>query len=289
MDLRLYTGNGAAGPFDPPIPNPSAAAIEAGVHRLTELFQMRAARAGIVTAYHDYGGGTHTWAYWTRDLREVEPALTKIFADPPAPPARITYGSGDGTWSAWGWDVTIDRPAREFSTLSGAWANGFELSGSGTGHVRTPPIYLPGSNATVGLKGEGIDRSATVVAGATGRLALDVPLGPGNPDQQYTSAAAISGTKVFTTKVTIAGVLRPVTCASRAITLSLRIPRGAHVSLVRATLDGRRIVTRRRGGRVTVTLGALSAGPHRVRVTGRARLAHRTRSVTLWVQRTVRC
>ena len=289
MDLRLYTGNGSAGPFDPPVPSPAGSALEAGVHRLTELFQMRAANAGIVTSYHDYGGGTHSWPYWTRDLREVEPALTKLFADPPAAPARITYGSGDGSWSAWGWDVTIDRPAREFSTLSSAAADGFALSGSGTARVRTPPVYLPGSIATLAVKGEGVERSASVIADANGRLALDVPLGPGNPDQQYTTESAVSGTKVFTTKVTIKGVLRPATCASRALTLRLRIPRGARLSRVRATLDGRRIATRRRGGRVSVTLGELAAGPHRVRVTGRAKLAHSTRSVTLRVQRTVRC
>jgi S-formylglutathione hydrolase FrmB len=289
MDLRLYTGNGSAGPFDPPVPNPGSAAIEAGVHRLTELFQMRAASAGIITSYHDYGAGTHSWGYWTRDLQQVEPALTEVFADPPAAPARITYGSGDGTWSAWGWDVKIDRPAREFSTLSSAAADGFALSGSGTGRVRTPPVYLPGSTATVVLKGDGIDRSSSLVADANGRLALDVPLGPGNPDQQYTPEAAMSGTKVFTTKVTINGVLRPATCASRALTLRLRIPRGASVGRVRATLDGRRIAARRRGGSVTVTLGELTAGPHRVRVAGRARLAHRPRSVTLRAQRTVRC
>jgi hypothetical protein len=36
-------------------------------------------------------------------------------------------------------------------------------------------------------------------------VTLRVPLGPGNPDQQYTPQATAAGTKVFTTKVKLRG------------------------------------------------------------------------------------
>ena len=42
-------------------------------------------------------------------------------------------------------------------------------------------------------------------ADRSGRLTFSVPLGPANPAQQYTAAAAITGTQVYLTTVTITG------------------------------------------------------------------------------------
>jgi hypothetical protein len=207
MDLRLYTGNGSQGPLDPD-PNPGGALIEAGVHELNQLFHARLQALGIPSAYRDYGPGTHAWPYRQRDLRQTVGPLMDEFAHPAAPPARIGYRSAENRWSAWGYDVVMHRPAREFSSLQSGAIDGFSLAGSGSATVTTPGAYEPGSAATVRINGEREDRTDHLTAGDDGRLRIDVPLGPGNPDQQYTAAALLRGTRVFTTRVKIDGVAR---------------------------------------------------------------------------------
>ena len=54
------------------------------------------------------------------------------------------------------------------------------------------------------LRGDAVKpTTVTLVADGHGRLHLDIPLGPGNPFQQDTAAAAVAGTKVYTTTVRI--------------------------------------------------------------------------------------
>jgi len=201
MSLYAYTGDGRNGPLDPPGANPGGSAIEAGVHRLTELWKANADAAQIPVELHDYGAGTHTWPYWARDLRESIEDLERDFAAPRPAPAQKFYMSADATWSQWGYDVEMRRPAREFSTLRDADADGFTLLGSGIGVVLTPAAYEPGASAKVRVGG-GEVRSMRVRD--DGRLRVEVPLGPGNPYQQFTAEAeATGGTKVFSARVSI--------------------------------------------------------------------------------------
>ncbi|HEX4539674.1 MAG TPA: alpha/beta hydrolase family protein [Acidimicrobiales bacterium] len=203
-DLSMYFGNGEPGPLDPSPVNPSGSGIEAAVARDNVDFHDRLGSLGIPSYYDAYGPGTHTWPYWARDLRESIPSIMDDFAHPPAPPSRITYTIADQHYSIYGWDVTMHRPAMEFSTLEGADAGGFALAGSGSGSVTTPASYRPGTRYSVMLRGDTLEpTTVTRVADSRGRLHLDVPLGPGNPFQQDTAAAAAAGTKVYTTTVRI--------------------------------------------------------------------------------------
>ncbi len=104
-------------------------------------------------------------------------------------------------------------PVLEFSTLVDADAHGFTLSGSGTATVTTPPAYIPHGEYAVTLDaGQGPQRSL-LRSSAGGRLSIRVPLGPANPDQQYTEAAKnAGGTRVYSVAVTIG------TAAARAAT-----------------------------------------------------------------------
>jgi len=61
----------------------------------------------------DYELGTHSWAYWTRDVQQYVPQMMAMFAHPPAPPSTISYESIDQSWSQWGWSVALDRPAAQ--------------------------------------------------------------------------------------------------------------------------------------------------------------------------------
>jgi S-formylglutathione hydrolase FrmB len=202
--LSMYFGNGQPGPLDPSPVNPAGTAIEAAVARDNVDFHNRLDSLGIPSYYDPYGPGTHSWPYWTRDLKQSIGSIMDEFAHPAAAPERVTYTIADQRYSVYGWDVAMHRPATEFSTLENADTSGFSLAGSGSASVVTPASYRPGAAYTITVHGDRIQpATATRLADAHGRLRIDVPLGPGNPYQQYTAPAAVSGTAVYTTAVLI--------------------------------------------------------------------------------------
>lgn len=169
----------------------------------TGLFHRRLDALGIADSWDAYGPGTHSWRYWARDLRQVIGPVMADFADPPAPPAAVTYTSASAQYSQFGWQVTMHRPAEEFSTLEDADAAGFSLAGSGSATVVTPPLYRPGGIYHVVETDGGALTASVAVADDLGRLQVEVALGPGNPYQQYTAAAAVAGTHVYRATVRI--------------------------------------------------------------------------------------
>jgi S-formylglutathione hydrolase FrmB len=203
MNLYAFTGNGQPGPLDPLVPDPEAMAIEAGAHELTQLFHETLTGLGIPIHYDDYGAGTHIWPYWARDFREVIDPVMRDFAAAPSPPRRIRYQSADARYSAWGWRVSVRRPAREFSTLAGAGARGFTLSGSGSATVVTPALYGKRARLLVRIKSPAERRSVRLRADRHGRLHVALRLGRGNRFQEFTPQAAATGTKVYTARVTV--------------------------------------------------------------------------------------
>ena len=286
MSLYAYTGDGRPGPLDGPEPNPSGQAIERGVHRLTQLWKANADAAQIPVDYHDYGPGTHTWPYWARDLRETADDIARDFAEARPAPAEKFFMSADDRWSEWGYDVAMHRPAREFSTLRDADADGFTLQGSGSATVVTPGAYVPGARASLRVSGDGGGATRSATVRDDGRLRVDVPLGPGNPYQQSTAEAeAAGGTKVFTTRVAIDAPVRRGAdsarrCTSRrSIRFRALIPRGARVVSARAVVRGRRRPLRVRRHSVTLSLRGLAAARYRVRLVVRVREHGRTRSI----------
>jgi hypothetical protein len=121
--------------------------------------------------------GTHSFPYWARDLREYLVPLMQTFAAPPDRPAKVSFQSIDQTWRQWDWSVSFDRsPAQQFSYLADAGSSGFALRGTGVATVTTPAAYEPGAAATVTMSGLGGVTTTHVVADASGRLHLTVPL-----------------------------------------------------------------------------------------------------------------
>ena len=170
--IHLWTATGVDGPYDPQ-PNPGASGIEFMTHASTVHFHDHLVEADVPSDYHDYVYGTHTWAYWTRDLQEYVGPMMRDFAHPTTPPVT-TYTSIDRSWSQWGWSVSFARTAaQQFSELSNGGSPGFTLTGSGTATVTTPPYYRPGSRLEVGIGAA----KRNVTAGRDGRLRLSVPLG----------------------------------------------------------------------------------------------------------------
>jgi S-formylglutathione hydrolase FrmB len=175
--LLMFTGNGMAGPLDTG-PNPLRSAIEAGVEQLTKLFHARLDAVGIPSYFDDYGPGTHSWPYWARDLRQSIGPVMHDFTNPLRPPMRVTYESAEPSYAVYGWGVRMHPDVEGFSTLTGAWKDGFSLSGSGSATVITPAAYARHRRYRVRITSPSGRTSRFQTAGRDRRLTITVPLGP---------------------------------------------------------------------------------------------------------------
>jgi S-formylglutathione hydrolase FrmB len=201
LSLTLRTGNGQPGGPGGDSGDP----IEAEVHTESVSMHDRLVQLGLPHVWDDYGAGGHAWFYWQRDLRETLPGIMKTFAHPPAAPSPFDFRAVEPAYDIYGWSVKIDRPALEFSELRAASARGFKLLGSGSAKVRTARYYKPGSLVRVTIRTGAGTKALKRRAGKAGRVTIPVPIGPGNPNQQYSPAAAAAGTPVYAAKVTLRG------------------------------------------------------------------------------------
>src|SRR5207253_1117209 len=131
------------------------------------------------------------WTAWLRD-RHL-PFLWKRLAGPEpwgapsrasAPPGSFRYRSIAPAFSVYGYDVTLDRPVREFLDLSDVSEGGLKVQGSGTATIATAARYRPGRDYRVSGTGTG-DLSAR--ADRLGRLRFTVDLGPAHQFEQYSA------------------------------------------------------------------------------------------------------
>jgi S-formylglutathione hydrolase FrmB len=222
MKVYLYTGNGLPGPFDkssaaattsgarlPPaaaIPYPPgiapAMAVEALAHLQTTALNRHATQLGLDLHLLDYGAGTHSFAYWTRDLRWFLPHMMRAFASAPNRPAAITYLSADKSWRQWGWSASFTRSAqREFSQLKQASRHGFVLYGTGSAVVTTPSFYRPGSAVKVTVTKGGADTTQRLQVDHDGRL--HVPVVVGGAPLTPAGLATIGAPSYPTSRVTV--------------------------------------------------------------------------------------
>jgi hypothetical protein len=174
----------------------------------TTLFHNRLDALGISSYWDNYGDGTHSWPYWTRDLQQSIGTVMADFANPRLDPSKVTYTTASADYTIYGWQVSMQRTAEEFSTLEYADSSGFELAGSGSGLVVTPAVYRPGRTYDVTIAEENASPVVEQVqADGTGALHITAPLGPANPYQEDTAQGDAAGTLVYTTTVSI----RPAT------------------------------------------------------------------------------
>jgi S-formylglutathione hydrolase FrmB len=178
MAIYLWTGTGLDGPYDP-TPNVAASLIEGGAHQSTQRFYDHLAASAIPAYYDNYVYGTHTWAYWARDLRQYVPMMMADFAHAVLP-RSVSYTSIDASWEQWGYKVSFVRTAtQEFSSLTDADPSGFSISGPGAATVTTPPDYQPDSTVVVTIHGPGGPTAENILVGPTGRLTAAISLGSG--------------------------------------------------------------------------------------------------------------
>ena len=208
MDVTLYTRNGLPGKDWMGL-NPT----EIIVHRQNVELHQQLLAENVPHHWDDHGAGAHKWPTWQEDLSEALLGLVTVFSNPPGTPSPVSFKAIEPDYRVFGWHVVLERPVLEFSTLANADTHGFTLSGSGIATVTTPPAYTPHAEYAVTLDaGQGPQRSL-LRSSAGGRLSIRVPLGPANPEQQYTEAAKnAGGTRVYSVTVTIG------TAAARAAT-----------------------------------------------------------------------
>ena len=202
--MSMYWGNGTPGPYDTTPASYGGGSIEFLVWNSNNDFQARLDALHIPAYFNSYGGGTHAWPYWTRDLAQSIDPIMFGFAHPAPTPSSFTYASADNAYAVYGWQVSVVRGVREFSTLTTSGPRAFALSGTGTASVVTPPTFVPGHRYAVHISGPSAGtHTVDVLAGADHRLRIAVTLGPVNAYQQETPQATVAGTSVYTTEVTI--------------------------------------------------------------------------------------
>ncbi|RZS39251.1 S-formylglutathione hydrolase FrmB [Herbihabitans rhizosphaerae] len=73
--LYISSGNGNAGPLDPP--GGALDFIEPGTQMSSRALTDRLKQLGIPVTTNFYGNGTHTWPYWQRELHNSYPMIVK--------------------------------------------------------------------------------------------------------------------------------------------------------------------------------------------------------------------
>jgi S-formylglutathione hydrolase FrmB len=75
--LFVSSGNGQAGPFDPPTVDPTATALEQVMETSSKSFVAKLQQAGVDVTSDFYGPGVHNWPYWEREFHRSWPMLAE--------------------------------------------------------------------------------------------------------------------------------------------------------------------------------------------------------------------
>lgn len=146
-----------------------------------------------------HADGAHQFTWWSRWLEERQlPFVQQRLADPrrgvgaaSRVPEEFRYRSIRPRFSVWGYDVTVRRDVREFLDLRSVTASGFQIQGSGQATVVTVAHYRPSETYVVSGALPN-DVAQSVAADSTGRLSINVDLGPSHASEQFTDAADVA-------------------------------------------------------------------------------------------------
>lgn len=205
MTLVVRAGNGmSGGEFGGGGPtDPGGFFLERACYDQSVSFHNRLDALDIEHVWDDYGPGTHNYAYWRDGLRKTLPVFMDVFAERRPDPTPFSYRAIESSYDIYGWSVALERPVVEFSSIENASAAGFTLTGSGSATVTTGPMFEPGAPYGATIRGGSGEREEIVTAGTTGRLSIEVALGPANPyQQQFTPTHDSPATSVYEAEVT---------------------------------------------------------------------------------------
>lgn len=182
MSLELDTGNGLPGGPGGDLGDP----VEGAVHEMMVNLHDQLTNLALDHVWNDYGPGGHNWFYWSRDLTQLLPRLSALWAQPIPEVTHFDFKTILNRYDVYGWHVGVARRALEFSQLTVA-PNGFSLTGSGRATVITPPSFAPGAKVTARIADGGRPRTLVLVADRAGRVTVPLSLGRPNPVQQFTA------------------------------------------------------------------------------------------------------
>ena len=205
--VRMFvrSGDGTAGPLDPPRPaDPAQAAVwerrlrtEAGAHGAAQGFLGALDDAGIRAVDAELYPGSHFQPYWQRELPELFAWLRAQLRRPVVAPVPFSVSTARTAFTAWGWSFRAHRGVREFAYLR-VGRDALSVTGSGRLDVVTPARYRPRSAHRVRTGG----RTRRVAADRRGRLSFSVDLGPSHTAQQTSfGPGATSGWRTVTTRI----------------------------------------------------------------------------------------
>jgi S-formylglutathione hydrolase FrmB len=188
----IRSGDGTPGPYDPPEPPGSVAAlvqqarltVEFGAHLESVAFLHALKAAHVKDVDARFFPGSHSDPYWQRDMAEMLPWLRRQLRHPPQTPPAFHVASAHRVFTAWGWRFAVHRSVREFAYLR---IRGARLTATGSGRldVVTPARFLPHRTYRVRIAG----RTRRVRADRRGRLRYAVDLGPSHARQQTSFTA----------------------------------------------------------------------------------------------------
>ncbi len=226
--LTVRAGNGeAGGEFGGGGPaDPGGYFLEYATHTQTVSFHERLGTLGIDHVYEDYGPGTHSYAYWDRDLRKTLPTLMDVFAEDRDDPTAFRTTAVEPSFGSYGWTVDVTRPALEFATLDVRGPGSFSVSGSGTAAVTTG-ARLPRRRPAAGRRRR---RRGQPDAGAA-RRRRGAPLPARRPRPRQPAPAALRRDGAVT------GHGRPDRAGDRGAARPLSRPRVGAVETARALAD----------------------------------------------------
>ena len=189
VDLQIFTGNGAYVPArgETPLEAAAGCVIEGGaIAPTSRTMHARLVELRITHVWRPLDWGCHGVALFDHEIRQALARFQLVFDRPRSRPLRFDYRSIEPVFRVWNWTVRADRRrALEFLQLRRAGRDGFVIRGSGVVNITTPPYFRGRRGVVVTING----RRERLTPTASGRLRLDVGLGPANRAQQYTPGA----------------------------------------------------------------------------------------------------
>ena len=218
--------------------------------------------AGITPSIVKLPNEGHSYTVWNDGLVNYLKLAAPSWKSPVPAPEGFDYTAVTKEFSAYNYTVRVERPVREFATLTDVTASRFALTGSGTATVTTARRYTPGATYRTGAS----ERKAD----GDGRLVVPVDLGPSALSDQL--ASADTGERPQRTETVVIVPLEtapPSACRrERTVTISLR----TQVRAVQARVNGKRVGVRRIGRRtVRLTISGRPGTRVRVRIVARDR------------------
>lgn len=184
LDVQMFSGNGVPGlqELNEPLVTPGCAVEAGAVRPENESLHRSLLELGIAHTYTVYNWGCHTSALVQQQLKEALPRLSQRLQNSVSAPSTVNFRSINPQFEAYDWTVTADASrALEFLDLQNANRTGFTLTGTGVTQVLTPPLFTPNRRISVTIEGV----STILQADSSGKLRLNVNLGPASLDQQY--------------------------------------------------------------------------------------------------------